>query len=113
MFTANIVRQYLPRDSPLEDVVKSAFDNVHDNSKGWMLKDDDSRLLAATGALLIYYKDDTEVKSRIESELTLLRTLSAAATGVSVNFDAVVEDDFEPVGLLQAYNESKERSSAE
>lgn len=110
MLTANIVRQYLPTDGELEDVIKAAFDCVHDDDKAWMLADEDAKLLAGTGAVLIYYKDNDDMRERIEAELTVLRALSAATTGIPVDFGRLLNNELEPVGLLNAFRKAKERA---
>lgn len=92
----------LPKDSSVDDVMKVAFTAARSDDCAWLLTSDDGKFRAGAGALLLFYKKDDEMMQRIQHELTLLRTLTAATQGVPVNFGAL-DDDIKPLGMLKVF----------
>lgn len=69
---------------------------------------DDALFRCAVGALLLIYKDDDSIRERIESELDVIKTMSAAASGIPVNFVALFNEDRpEPLGLIKAFEAAR------
>ncbi len=90
-----------------EDVARIAFTSCLKESTTWMLGTEDEKFRAGCGGLLLHYFKDDDVRERIEYELQTLKSLSAAISGVPVNFGAVLREDIEPIGLLNIFKEVK------
>lgn len=108
LLTAGIIHaelKKLPGETPIKDVVKAAFVASHTEDTAWMLSTDDGRFRAGVGGLLLRYKGDDEMTERITHELNLVRALGAATQGVPVNFEALSNEDIQPIGLMKVYRE--------
>jgi hypothetical protein len=70
----------------------------------WMITDEDERFRASVGAVILASND--EERERISSELAGLRMLSAAISGVPVDFDQLPTQE-NPVGLMKIWRELK------
>jgi hypothetical protein len=86
-------------------LARIAFEESRRSTGGWMLQDDEDRF--RTGAAVVYLLASEEDKERVSRELRLLGTLSAAISGIPVNFGAlegVDEDDI--IGLTKIYRDT-------
>ncbi len=114
MIAANSILRELPESDDVETVARAAMKEAQDDGADghfWVfyVTSDDMRFRSAVGALLLKYKDDAEVKERIESEMRTIQALSSAMKGVPVDFAEVTarEEDSEPLGLMNLYREAK------
>ncbi len=96
-----------------ESVARIAFASCLKEASSWMLRNDDQKFRAGCGGMLLYYRDDDEVRERIEYELRMLQSLSAATSGVPVDFATVLREDLEPIGLLKIFREAKGETGAD
>ena len=78
----------------------------------WLVTSEADRLNAAVGGVMVHYGQDSEEYKRLSWEMKninrLNAALSAAMSGVSVNFESVVSeinDDMKPVGILALWKE--------
>ncbi len=74
--------------------------------KAWLTTDEEMHFKGGIAALLVLYRDDEEMTERLHKELQSLQNLSAAMSGVPVNFDHIIESDFEPLGLMKLWGDS-------
>lgn len=82
----------------------------------WMIYDDEHRLRCACGVLLVVLiqHDREGEKLLVERELSALAALSAATTGVPVDFDRVLENPEDVkkfTGILRIWQEIKQGGS--
>ena len=112
VITAGIVHRKLTEEfaegeHEPETVAKRAAELVRKDENSWLLGTDDQRFRAMCGAVGLYYHErDPEVFARIDRELSLLQGLSAATSGIPVDFDALIGDPEnapEPIGLMGIY----------
>ena len=85
----------------IEDLQERCKAAMQATRNHWLVTDEDERFHAAVAA--IYATSDENTQDRIRKELNILRTLSAGATGVVVQFPDV--EEFEPIGLLRLWQE--------
>lgn len=90
----------------LEGRLRAAFAVTRNH---WMVTNEDERFRTGVGGVLVTATDAGE-KARIEAELASLRALSAAMSGVPVDFGAVLSDKPEPIGMLAIWREGREGS---
>lgn len=95
------------KNLPLVERIKYAMQKA---SNHWLVTNEDDQFRAAIGAVLVTANE--EEKEKINSELKLLKALSAAATGVSVDFTQLFAQlpvsETEPLGLRGIWQEVKE-----
>jgi len=91
---------------PIEERAKLAMKHVHSNNVCFMTPSDDQKFRSACGALILLSSEPEQ--ARINRELRMLQTLSAAMSGVPVDFSSMCDDeDAEPpLGLMGIYRES-------
>lgn len=94
-----------PNKDDVLAVAKHAMELALTEDCTWMLSVDSSRFLAGVGGLLFRYKDRAEVYALIEWELKMLQALAAAASGIPVDFGAMLagEGDRKPLGLRRHF----------
>lgn len=92
-------------DEPVEEVAKRAFRMTRDESYTWFTSNDDHRFRIGCGVLLMHYKD-TPIFFVIQNTLSALKALSAAISGVPVDFGAVLGEETETLPLLPWYKET-------
>ena len=91
-------------DGSLEDRLRAAFAVTRNH---WMVVNDDERFRSGIGGVLTAINTTEDEKARIESELASLKALSAAMTGVPVDFEAVSAGDRpEPIGMAGIWRET-------
>lgn len=72
----------------------------------WMVTDENEQFRGALAAILTLA--DNEYKPRVERTIELQKALSAAASGVPVDFGSALESsDIEPVPLMKWWHEIK------
>lgn len=84
---ATEARDAIKEPKDLEDRIRQAMRATVDH---WMCTNEQDRFAAALAAALELTTDPDE-KERFEATLELLRTLSAATSGISVNMDPALE----------------------
>jgi len=89
----------------IEDMFRAVVPEAHNH---WMIIDEDEQFKGAVGAVLLALQEkgrDDDMK-RITKELQMLRALSLIGTpGVSINFGDILDEGFEPIGLMQIWKE--------
>jgi hypothetical protein len=104
--TATGLRHSIPTDVSLEDKLKFAMREVlKSNGAAFMCSNDDQQFRGAVGGVLLMCSD--EERKRINVELRALQSLSAAMSGIPVDFGAV-EMVEHPLGLLGMWRDTKE-----
>lgn len=100
-----IIRPSCEVEPDLTERIRKAMREAKDF---WMSLDDDLRFRAAIGAALVETTDEGE-KDRILRSFQILRTLSAAMSGVPVDAEAVEAqmEGFEPLPLVAMWREAK------
>ena len=103
--TASIIKTAIPAEGTIEERARAAFVAAHAQGTGWMLSSDDQRFKA--GAAALYLVANEEDRTRIKHELDMLAALSAAQSGIPVDFGAMLggEDPPKPIGLLGIFRE--------
>lgn len=92
----------------IEDRLKKAMEITRNH---WMCTDEEKRLWSAVGAVLVSYGVGTQEFERLEKEIKCLKrfnaAISAASTGLSVDFGGIVEndEDFKPIGIVKMWHE--------
>src|SRR4051794_9202399 len=90
-----------PEQEPdLDSQLRAAMKATHDH---WLITNEEERFKAAVGAVIVISDQATRV--RIAQEIRILGSVSAAITGVPVDFSALLDDNFEPIGLLRMWKE--------
>lgn len=82
----------LPPGASFEDRAKAALGGA--TEMGWIVRDEE-KLLAAFGAILVASSTTPEEKRKWAAELTFHRALSAASSGVPVDFTKFASSDEE------------------
>jgi hypothetical protein len=119
MIGASAAERALEKDFPkgekhdIKEMVKRAMELSLDETICFMCINDDEKFKIGVGALLLYFKDDYEFTARVNHEMRLLAGLSAAMSGVPVDFAALAgsddDEDTKPeaLGLLGVFKEVK------
>ena len=78
-----------------------------DASEYLMSTDDDVRFKGGIGAVMLHLGTDHPEYKRIEIELEQLKTLSAAMSGIPVDWaqTPTMPDDFEAIGIVKLWKE--------
>jgi hypothetical protein len=91
----------------IEDQLRAAMDVTRNH---WMCTDEDQQFRAAVGAVMLHYGAGTPQFIRLERETRQLQHLSAAMSGLSVDWEqALGGDDYEPIGLLSLWRSISHR----
>lgn len=96
----------LPEDATEEQIVAAAMKGAFDDNCTWMAGNDNDKFLCALAALARHYLKDDEMMARMRHEISMLKAISAATSGVPVDFAAMLggdEDPPKPVGLNGAF----------
>ena len=87
-----------------QEILKKSFELSFDESYTWHIghSDHNARFSVGCGAAFIHFDD--EHKRILERELKLLRTLNAAASGLPIDFSALLDEEPEinPDKMLKA-----------
>lgn len=105
MIAATEAQSRIDTSKPLEEQARAAMEVTKDF---WLSTDEDVRFRGAVGALLLANQDNPEATERIKTEMRALNTLSAAMSGVPVDFAQILpelEEDFKPIGLRKLWME--------
>ncbi|MHC4424332.1 MAG: hypothetical protein ACYSWR_06665 [Planctomycetota bacterium] len=108
--SASIIKSKLEGKTDLEDILNSAMDAALTESCTWLIGDEDLKFNAAIAAIYLVVDEDTQ--ERVKKEITFLRSLNAASSGVPVNFGALLEDDeIKVIGLQKYWKAALERKA--
>ncbi len=114
MIVASIVKGSIEGLETWPERIKAAFSTAWESD--WPTGDEQTKFKGALAALLLLAKDlgDDDASDIINAELLALKTLSAAMSGVPVDFEAIgdpleelKERGLEAFGLMGAWHESK------
>ena len=88
----------------LEERCKAAFDKAIDH---WMVTDPNVQVQGALAAVMLSYEEEAEERRRLEMSTKLVRSLSAASTGIPVDLGALFNEakDLEPVPYQKWWKE--------
>lgn len=105
---ATTIAPNLDRDAPLEQRVRAAMRLALNDDAATFLCTDDQRFRGAVGAVLLCCSE--EERQRVTNALDALKALSAAISGVPVDFGAVLapQADDPPLPLLGIWHETKQ-----
>ena len=107
VISASIIKTHMGdgQPGPVEQELKTAMKMACDPEVGWLLTNDEQKFKAAVGAVLLRCGD--EDKRRIEKTMRFLGAISAASTGIPVNFEMLTseQDDVEPLPLMGIWHE--------
>lgn len=107
------IKEAFGSEDDIEAKAKICFRAAFSESNTWFVRrgDDDLHFRIGIGALLIHVNaiEDHEAEARIMATMNSIKALSAAASGVPVDFSRVVEDPDELLPLLSWYREIKAR----
>jgi hypothetical protein len=108
------IRDDLSNIDGLENRLTEAMKKMRNH---WMCTDENEQFKAAVSAVMVSYDEDSPERTRLEKELKKVNqtnaALNAAIAGVPVDFAAMIdneEDDFEPIGVMEIWRNSKEAS---
>ncbi len=99
------IKQGIDSSDSIENRFRTAMIQAKNH---WLVVDEDGQLRAAIGAVLVTATEDE--KERIHAELDVIKALSAATTGVPVDFDALKMSG-NPIGILNLWRELKEKTN--
>jgi hypothetical protein len=95
MVAATTIRDHVPRDQPLEERLKFAmqYARQHKNDLFWMSyeADDDLMFRSAVGGVMLAASEDE--RERLTRSMQPLKMLSAAMSGIPVDFSALPNGD--------------------
>lgn len=98
------IRLHLKGIDGLEDRFSAACRQAHEL---WVTGDDEARFKAAVAATILETSDPIE-KDRLVRSTEILKAMSAAMSGIPVDFDRAIPDsDFEPLPLLGIWHETR------
>ena len=97
-------REELKAVETIEEKLKIAFAGARNH---WMFTDEDTQFKGAIGAAMIGMEPDSEDYRRIECELQNLRNLSAMFSGVPVDVENMLSDEYEPFGLIKMWKDAQ------
>lgn len=104
LITAQIAKGSVPATGTLEDRLLATMRAVRtDDNINWMCRNDDQRFRSAIGAVMLASPDDQD---RIARSMAPLKALSAAMSGVPVDFSSVLTDADDLVPLISLWHES-------
>jgi hypothetical protein len=98
------------REVELEERARICFEACLDEGVDWFSTTEDQRFRIGVAAL--HLLSNEEEKARIETTLRGLRALSAAMSGVPVNFGALTDDPEKLVPLMPWFREVKDKKEA-
>lgn len=102
----------------IEARLRICYEESWKDSSCWMVTNDDVRMRVGIGALLMHIQDrgdeHGEDWDRVQRSLTALKALSAAMSGVPVDFGALDAGDYPAplIGLMPIYREVKAEKEA-
>lgn len=108
ILAASALRDNVPKEGTLKERLLHAMREVRKpNGAAFMCNGDDQQFRGAVGAVLLTCSDVERTK--IEAELRVLRSLSAAVAGVPVDLGVTLGalPNGEPLGLLGLWYESE------
>lgn len=109
--SANVIKQDLEGKTDLEDIITTAMDSALKERCTWMIGDEGGKFKAAVCAIYLVVDDDK--KEIIKREMDMLKSLSAAMSGVPVNFGALFDRDEgeidEMIGLMKHWRKAVDR----
>lgn len=91
-------------ESSIEDRARVCFECAFDENYAWFVRanDDDLRFRIAVGALMLHATPEEKV--RIERTLDLARAVNVAASGVPVDWEAMLDESQpQPLPLQKIY----------
>lgn len=92
-------------EATVEDRLRAAYATTRHH---WLVTDEDTRMRAGVGGVLLTCSP--EEKARIEAELRALRSFAAAASGIPVDFGALIDEEAPaPIGLMRIWREESIR----
>jgi len=99
-------RERLAAADTLEDKFRVAFKEARNY---WMSTDEDIRFKGGIGAVMLHVGIASPEYERITIELDQLKTLSAAFSGVAVDWEHTnpMPDDFKVIGITKLWKESE------
>lgn len=95
------LKQDVDNNTPIEDRFRAVMKKAKNH---WLVVNEDDQLRAAIGAVMLTATE--EEQERINAELAVIKALSAATSGVPINFDAL-EMNETPIGILNLWKEEK------
>lgn len=100
-------RVEVPSPDNVKAVAREAMRHAHDEKCTWSCSSDDERFKSGVGALMLFFADAPDVTAIITHEMKILGALSAAMTGIPVDWVAIGDgpDGAEPYGLMGIYRE--------
>ena len=100
---AAILTRTLKRQSfeTLGDIVYAVMKKAQDQSVIWF-GDEDEKFRCAIGAIGMLA--NPEDKLRVEHEIKLMRILSLTLSGVDVDMNKIIMNEYEPVGLQATWD---------
>ena len=89
----------------VEDMFRAVIPKARNH---WAVLDENEQFKGAIGAVILALieQEKDEDKERVTTEMNMLNAMSAATRpGVSLNLEAIVKEDFKPIGLLKIWRE--------
>jgi hypothetical protein len=102
------ITDQLDKSATIENRLKQAMKLALNH---WLITNEDEQFRSAVGAVLLTASE--EEKTLITREMVFLRNLSAAITGVSVDFETLFEGikDQKVIGLVPLWKEVKNETT--
>lgn len=105
---ATLRAQFKDKSPTVEELAPVAMRLCRDETHAFLSRSDEETFKIGVGALLLFFKDDHEVRRRIEHEVRMLSALSAATNGLPIDWGSLVNDDTPKlIGLIGMYRDSK------
>ena len=100
------LRHLAEKHETIEEMFRAVVPSAREH---WMVIDEDEQFRGAIGAVLLALQEkgrEGEME-RITKELNMLKAVSLIGTpGVNVNLGDIMEDGFEPIGMLKIWKEA-------
>jgi len=103
IIAAQIIAGHIAKDTPLEERCKAAFKAARGDD-GWPCENADEQFGGAIGAVLLTCNDNE--REQVEQSLNVIKALSAAISGVPVNFTHMLLDNENVLPLMAWWHES-------
>ncbi len=92
---------------PLEQAAEVAMGLCLKDGNCFMCRSDDEKFKSGIGGLFLFYKNDPDTKTRIETEMRALQAFSALMSGVPVRIEDVVDEEFKAIGFLSMFRKAQ------
>jgi hypothetical protein len=109
MTIAAHAKESVTKEMDIEEKARVCFEMTFNNNYNWFTADKDDRFQMGIGALATVSTD--EEMERIKQDVSFLKAVNAASSGVPVDMGAVMEGMSNPIGLQRIFMEVMAKQS--